>query len=179
VNRTRHLTVQLYGRTRTTVRCAPLITRTPQFKARNRAHVAFYSWGAYVNCAGVKRRISRPADGVRGVPWEQGTPTGTVWHRSRPAPAPERVSHCTLAHSQLGSLASIKGRAGSKPTHPIVFSHLAHHPIRGQAVRLTPPVANGRPLTGLGRTRGRGSGSHLTRAFAGSKPLYPALPTAP
>ena len=87
----------------------------------------------------------------------------TVWHRS----------HCTQAQSQLGSLASIKGWK-QQPTHPIVFSHLAHHPIRT-------PVAtrNGRPLTGLGRTRGRGSGSHLTRAFAGSKLLYPALLTAP
>ena len=44
-----------------------------------------------------------------GIPWEQGNPPVTVWHRSRPAPATERVSHCTLAHSHLGSLASIKG----------------------------------------------------------------------
>jgi hypothetical protein len=56
------------------------------------------------NCAAI---ASDRQMGVRGVPWEQDTPMGTVWHRSGPAPAPERVSHCTLAQAHLGRLAGI------------------------------------------------------------------------
>jgi hypothetical protein len=51
------------------------------------------------NCAGIASDCQME---VRGVPWEQDTPMGIVWHRSRPSPAPERVSHCTLAQAYLG-----------------------------------------------------------------------------
>src|SRR5258708_36886422 len=93
--------------------------------------------------------------------WESDPPTGTVWLRRVPtrlAPAPERVSNCTLA------------------AH-CVLSHSAHTtPSKVMPYRLTPSVASGRPLTGLGRMHSHGSGNHLMRAFAGSKPLLDRTP---
>src|SRR5258708_3166344 len=58
----------------------------------------------------------------------------------------------------------------------VVFPIQHTTPSEVTPYRLTPPVASGRPLTGLGRMRGRGSGSHLMRAFAGSKPLLDRTP---
>jgi hypothetical protein len=72
-----------------------------------------------LNCAGI---TSDRQMEFRGVLWEQDTPTGTVWHRSRPAPAPERVSHCTLAQAHLGRLAGIKAWAGSSNPPPQLCS---------------------------------------------------------
>ena len=56
------------------------------------------------------------------------------------------------------------------------FSLLAHHPIRVTPTRADSLLASGRPLTRNRKESGRGSGSHLTRAFAGSKPLFGRAP---
>ena len=58
-------------------------------------------------------------------------------------------------------------------------STVAPHPTRvtpAQRHRADSPVASGRPLTRNRKESGRGSGSHLTRAFAGSKPLLGRAP---
>jgi len=92
-----------------------------------------------------KRSHVGSSDGVKlggsRHPWEQDTPTGTVRHRSRPAPAgpaPDRVSHCTLAHARL---AGIKGWAGSNNPPPIcVFRSLetAAQSTSSQTARAAP-----------------------------------------
>ena len=59
-------------------------------------------------------------------------------------------------------------------TLPLVFSPTyTINPFRSHAMQhwLTPPLETGRHLTGTWKDGGRGSGSHLMRAFAGSKPL--------
>jgi hypothetical protein len=61
------------------------------------------------------------------------------------------------------------------PTPHSCFSHLAHCPVRVPPQGST-PVASSGPLT---RKCGRGSGSHLMRAFAGSKPLHRSRPLLP
>jgi hypothetical protein len=122
----------------------------------------------------LSRHYVGSSDGVRGS--RESSPSGLDKARhSHGDRMAERVSHCTLAQVQWERLAGIKGWAGSKSHNPpshLCFSHLAHHPTR-----VTPhaeadsPMASGRPLTGLGWMRRWGSGSPLTRAFAGSKSL--------
>ena len=58
---------------------------------------------------------------------------------------------------------------------PPVLSHPHHlfHPVHATPVA-DYPVESGRHLHDAWKDGGRGSGSHLMRAFAGSKPLQPA-----
>ncbi len=105
------------------------------------------------------RQYARLSDGVRGsktLPWGYGTIL--VRH--------QKIArwHWPRRH---------KGRAGRGSNNPPPICVFPYIPSEVTPPRPTPPVANGRSLTGLGRMRGRGSGSHLTRDyFAGSKPLH-------
>jgi hypothetical protein len=83
-----------------------------------------------------------------------------------------REQDCGPARAQAHTHLGTPGHWKQQPTLPIVFfpPSTPSHPRSRLSGRH--PVVNGRPLTGLGWTRGRGSGSHLTRAFAGSKPLH-------
>ena len=102
-------------------------------------------------------------------------PYGSVQDRYR------RLKRLAIARwpRHMGMPSRHKGWAGSitHPTH-VCFPFQHTTPSKVMPHRLTPSVASGRPLTGLGRMRGRGSSSHLMRAFTGSKPLLIALPTA-
>ena len=101
-------------------------------------------------------------------------PDGTVQVRHW---RPKGLAIARWHKAHLGSLAGIKGWAGSNnpPTH-LCFSLLAHHPIQVTPTRADSLLASGRPLTRNRKESGRGSGSHLTRAFAGSKPLFGRAP---
>lgn len=72
-------------------------------------------------------------------------------------------------------------RSSNPPTHLYPSSIYTTNPFRRYAMQHwpTPPLETGRHLTGTWKDGGRGSCSHLIRAFAGSKPLLIAsLPTS-
>ena len=115
------------------------------------------------------------SDGRR-APWERGFPWSP--HGVAQSQPSARKSSTGSDNSQLGCLASIKGWAGST-THPpnCVFPTDTTSPFRVTLVRADSPEERGRHLNGSWKDGGRGSGSHLTRAFAGSRnrcgpPIY-------
>ena len=122
-------------------------------------------------------RYSVPLVGTsdrRRARWERGFPRSPYGvAQSRPG---ARKGSTGLDSSHLGCLAGINGWAGST-THPPNCVYPTHTTSPFQVtliIRADSPEERGIHLNGSWKDGGRGSGSHLTRAFAGSKPLRPA-----